>query len=89
MDGDLVAGLAEMDVDGDNLMDALIEAISSGGKSVDKGWSGMGVARLSDPDEPGFLPPSPNGRGVALPGPSFEDAFRKNGGDGSHIVSTS
>jgi len=80
VDGDLVSGLAEMDSDSDNLMDALIEAIKTRGKTVDKGWNGLGEAHLSDPDGPRFLPPPGNGQGVPLPGqPTFEAVFRDHG----------
>jgi ribosomal protein S27AE len=72
VEGDLVSGLAEMDTDGDNLMDALMEAITRGRRS---GWNGMGLARLAESGEPGRLPTNTNG-GKPSGGRGFEAVFR-------------
>ena len=56
VEGDLVSGLAEMDTEGDNLMDALMEAISRE-RSQTPDWSGMAVARLAGTGEPARVCP--------------------------------
>ncbi len=48
VDGDLAEGLAAMDVDDGNLMDALMKAVSQGrAKRVE--WSGMEIAAVTKP----------------------------------------
>ncbi len=83
VNGDLIAGLAEMDSSGDNLMSALMEAILYG--RGEKGWSGMEIARLSRPADPTPLPRGKTGQarngqknGLAFEqGYSFEELFSR------------
>ncbi len=65
VDGDLAEGLAAIDDDGDNLMDALMKAVSQGYKRAN--WSGMAaVSTASKPTTPSFkaikFPVSLNGQ---------------------------
>ncbi len=79
VDGDLVAGLAEMDVDGDNLMDALMKAVQSHfeAEPAPSDWNGVGLARLQAAGGP-ELPPYQNGRRRPLqPGePALNDILK-------------
>lgn len=49
VDGDLAEGLAAMDVDGSNLLDALIKAVRQG-RTNEIAWSGMEVAQAQSVD---------------------------------------
>ncbi len=61
VEGDLAQGLAAMDVDDGNLMDALMKAVSKG-RTGKIEWSGMQIAAISTPvsnPQPTLLPEIP------------------------------
>ncbi len=61
VEGDLAQGLAAMDVDDGNLMDALMKAVSKG-RSGKVEWSGMEIAAINTPvpnPQPTLLPEMP------------------------------
>ncbi|MCB0174234.1 MAG: hypothetical protein KDJ97_27220 [Anaerolineae bacterium] len=62
VDGDLAEGLAAMDVDDGNLMDALMKAVSKGRRQRVE-WSGMEIAAVATPkpaSQPALLPDFPD-----------------------------